>query len=362
LFRTLDRYVFREVTLTWVAVTGVLLAILVSNQLARILGLAAANGFPQDVVLTLIALTSVQNLTVVVPVGMLLATMMALGRMYHESEMAAVRACGTGPERLYVPVMALAVTVAAVVALFAFEVSPGAYAKAIELRREAMRNAQFGRLEPGKFRTFSDGAAVFYAERADSAGVLYNVFIERQVGEGIEVMTAGRAVHRVEDGGALHVIVLYDGERYEGVPGQADFRRVRFAEHGIPVRIPQFDDAEARPQGKRLAELLGSEDPKDASELQWRVSLPLMVIVLALLAVPLSTLRPRQGRYARVALAILAYFLYSNLLSAARAWVEKGQLDPAIGVWWVHVLVVLVALYLLHRQSPLPLMLRRSAS
>ncbi len=349
-------------TLTWVAVTGVLLAILISNQLARILGLAAANGFPQDVVLTLIALTSLQNLTIVVPVGMLLATMMALGRMYHESEMAAVRACGTGPERLYVPVMALALAVAAMVALFAFELSPGAYAKALELKREAMRNAQFGRLEPGKFRTFSDGAAVFYAERADQAGVLYNVFIERQVGERVEVVTAGRAVHRVEEGGALHVIVLYDGERYEGVPGQSEFRRVRFAEHGIPVRIPQFDDAEERPQGKRLVELIGSQDPREASELQWRVSLPIMVLVLALLAVPLSTLRPRQGRYARVALAILAYFLYSNLLSAARAWVEKGQLDPAIGVWWVHALVVLVALYLLHRQSPLPLMLRRNES
>jgi len=362
LFRTLDRYVFREVALTWVAVTGVLLAILVSNQLARILGLAAANGFPQDVVLTLIGLTSVQNVTVVVPVGMLLATMMALGRLYHESEMAAVRACGTGPERLYVPVMALAATVAVVVAWLAFEVSPAAYGRAIELRREAMRNAQFGQLEPGKFRTFANGTAVFYAERSDAAGVLYNVFIERQLEEGIEVATAGRAVHRTEEGGALHVIVLYDGERYEGVPGRADFRRVRFAEHGIPVRIPQFDGGEDRPQGKRLAALLGSADPVDASELQWRISLPLMVILLALLAVPMATLRPRQGRYARVALAILAYFLYSNLLSASRAWVEKGQLDPAIGVWWVHGLVVLVALYLLHRQSPLPLILRRYAA
>lgn len=362
MFRTIDRYVFREVALTWVAVTGVLLAILVSNQLARILGLAAANGFPQDVVLTLIGLTSVQNITVVVPVGMLLATMMALGRLYHESEMAAVRACGTGPERLYVPIMALAGTVAVVVAWLAFEVSPAAYERAIELRREAMRNAQFGRLEPGKFRTFANGTAVFYAERADAAGVLYNVFIERQLDDGIEVATAGRAVHRTEEGGALHVIVLYDGERYEGVPGQADFRRVRFAEHGIPVRIPAFEGGEDRPQGKRLAALLDSGSLVDASELQWRISMPLMVVLLTLLAVPLATLRPRQGRYARVALAILAYFLYSNLLSASRAWVEKGQLDPAIGVWWVHGLVVLVALYLLHRQSPLPLILRRYAT
>ena len=361
MFRTLDRYVFREVTLTWFAVTGVLLAILVSNQLARILGLAAANGFPQEVVLTLIGLTSVQNVTVLVPIGMLLAVTMALGRLYHDSEMAAIRACGTGPERLYLPVMALATTVSVFVAWFAFDVAPGAYGRGLELRREAMRSAQFGRLEPGKFRSFAGGSAVFYAERADDAGVLYNVFIQRQVGDGIEVATAGRAVHRTEEGGNLHVVVLYDGERYEGVPGQADFRRVRFAEHGIPLRLPDMNGGEQKPAGKKIGELWRSSDLVDVSEFQWRVSLPFMVLVLALLAVPLSTLRPRQGRYARVAVAILVYFFYSNLLSAARVWIEKGQLDPRLGVWWVHALVLVLALALLHRQSPLPQILRRYA-
>jgi lipopolysaccharide export system permease protein len=360
LLRILDRYVFREVTIAWVAVTGVLLAILVSNQLARILGLAAANGLPQEVVMALIGLTSIQNLTVLVPIGMLLAVMMALGRLYHDSEMAAIRACGSGPERLYVPVMLLAVMVAAGLAWLAFDVSPAAFGRAQDLRRVALRDAQFGQLEPGKFRTFAGGSAVFYAERADGAGVLYNVFLQRRVGDKIEVATASRAVHRIEEGGRLHIVVLYDGERYEGVPGELTFRKLRFAEHGIPVRIPDPDAGKLRSEAKTTAELMASVDPIDHSELQWRVSLPVMVLVLALVAVPLSTLRPREGRYARVALAILVYFVYSNLISAARVWVEKGQIDPRIGVWWVHVLFVVFALYLLHRQSPIPMMLRRS--
>ena len=359
MLRILDRYVLREVALTWVAVTGVLLAILVSNQLARILGLAAANGFPREVVLSLIGLTSLQNLTVLVPIGMLLAVMMALGRLYHDSEMAAVRACGTGPERLYVPVMLLAAFVAAGLAWLAFDVSPAAFGKAQDLRREALRSAQFGRLEPGKFRSFAGGNAVFYAERADDAGVLYNVFLQRRVGDRIEVATAGRAVHRIEEEGHLHVIVLYDGQRYEGVPGQAGFRRLRFAEHGIPVRIPDPDAGRVRNEAKPMSELMASADPLDQSELQWRVSLPVMVLVLSLLAVPLSVLRPRQGRYAKVALAILVYFGYSNLISAARVWIEKGQIDPRLGVWWVHLLVVALALLLLHRQSPLGLIWRK---
>lgn len=353
MLRILDRYVLREVTVTWVAVTGVLLAILVSNQLARILGLAASQGFSRDVVLSLIGLTTLQNLTVLVPIGTLLAVMMALGRLYHDSEMAAVRACGTGPERLYVPVMLLAVVVAMLLAWLAFDLSPSAYGKATEMRRAALRDAQFGQLEPGKFRSFSGGSAVFYAERADEAGVLYNVFLQRQVGDRVEVATASRAVHRIEEGGSLHVIVLYDGERHEGVPGEPGFRSLRFAEHGIPVRIPDPDEGKQRVEAKATAQLLGSPDPRDASELQWRLSLPIMVLVLALLAVPLSALRPREGRYARVALGILVYFGYSNLISATRVWIEKGQLDPRLGIWWVHLLVVLLAVYLLHRQSPL---------
>jgi lipopolysaccharide export system permease protein len=362
LFRILDRYVLREVATTWVAVTAVLLAILVSNQLARILGLAAANGLPQDVVLSLIWLTSLQYLTLLMPIGMLLAIMMALGRLYHDSEMAAVRACGTGPERLYLPVMLLAATVAIGLAWLAFVVAPTAFGMADSMRREALRNAQFGRLEAGKFRTFANGTAVFYAERADEAGVLYNVFLERTVGERVEVATAVRAVHRIEDAGRLHVIVLYDGVRYEGTPGEANFRELRFTEHGIPVRIPGPDDRKLRSEAKSMAALLASDVPRDVSELQWRISLPLMVIVLSLLAVPLAALRPRQGRYARVAVAIFVYFGYSNLISAARVWIEKGQIDPRIGVWWVHLLVVLLALLLLNRQSPLPAIFSRSAA
>jgi len=358
-FRILDRYVLREVTVTWVAVTGVLLAILVSNQLARILGLAAANGFPKEVVLSLIGLTSLQNLTVLVPIGLLLAVMMALGRLYHDSEMAAVRACGVGPARLYVPVMLLAGAVAAGLAWLSFSVAPAAFGKAQDLRREAMRNAQFGQLEPGKFRSFANGSAVFYAERADEAGVLYNVFLQRRVGDRVEVATAGRAVHRIEEEGRLHLVVLYDGERYEGEPGTPQFRTLRFAEHGIPIRIPDTDEGKVRPEARGSAELRGSSDPVLVSEWQWRVSQPVMVLVLALLAVPLATLRPREGRYARVALAILVYFGYSNLISAGRVWIEKGQIDPRLGVWWVHALAALLGLYLLHRQSPLSWRLRR---
>ena len=353
MFRTFDRYVLREVAVSWLAVTIVLLAILVSGQLAKILGLAAEHGFPRDIVFTLIGLTTLQNLVLLVPIGMLLGVMLALGRLYHESEMTAVRACGVGPVRLYLPVYALALPVAVGLAWLTFEVGPAARDSAEELRGKAMRDAQFGNLQPGAFRTFASGKAVFYAERKDSNGRLANVFVQRYVDERIEVATAAWAEQRVLDGGQTQLIVLHDGERVEGVPGQADFRRIHFVEHGIPVVVPEPGAGKDNPGRKPTSALIGSAALADIAELQWRISMPIMVLVLALVAVPLAALRPREGRYARVAIAILIYFVYSNLVSAAQIWIQNGRIAPIVGGWWVHLLAIAAGLVLLHRQSPL---------
>ena len=169
---TLDRYVLREVAQAWFAVTGVLLVILVSNELAQILGQAAERGYPRAVILELIWLTSVQNLTVLVPVGLLIGIVLALGRLYHESEMAAVRACGIGPGRLLRPIGILTAVVTALLAWTVLIAAPEAFGRAEGIKREALRTAEFGLLEPGKFHTFAGGSAVFYAESADPAYAL----------------------------------------------------------------------------------------------------------------------------------------------------------------------------------------------
>ncbi|MBS0394974.1 MAG: LPS export ABC transporter permease LptF [Proteobacteria bacterium] len=349
---TVDRYVLREVGLSWLAVTGVLLAILVSNQLAQVLGQAAERGYPREVILGLIGLMSIQNGTYVIPVGLLLGIVLALGRLYHESEMAALRACGVGPAQLLRPVSVLAVAVAALLAWLALAAAPRSFERAQAIQREAIRAAEFGMLEPGKFHTFARGSAVFYAEAADSDGTLRRVFLQRRVADRVEIVLADRARHLVQEGGALHVLVLQDGERYEVVPGDPAVRRVHFAEHGIPVRLGGPTSGPARVETRPTLELMADPERAAQAEFQRRVSLPLMALVLALLAVPLSELRPRQGRYARIGLVILVYFVYANLLSAAQTWIEKGWVAPQVGVWWTHALVLCVAGVLWWRHSP----------
>jgi lipopolysaccharide export system permease protein len=72
--------------------------------------------------------------------------------------------------------------------------------------------------------------------------------------------------------------------------------------------------------------------------------MPLTCMVLALLAVPLARLKPRQGRYARVWLAVVIYFIYLNLVSAGKVWIARGTVPAALGLWWTHGAVALLTL------------------
>jgi lipopolysaccharide export system permease protein len=348
---TVQRYVLREVVQTWLAVTGVLVAILVSNQLSRVLGQAADNQYGRHVVFDLIALGAIMNLSVIVPVGLLLAVVLTLGRMYHDSEMAALQACGFGPARLLPPLFCFAAVIAVGLGWLVFVQVPQADTQVQLLRQSALKEAQFGQLDAGRFRSFSGGDAVFYAERVDQEGILHNVFVQRESAGRIEVALADTATYSKTALNGVHLVTLFNGRRYEGIAGHDDFRVIEFREHGIPIETPADIVATKDPDAKPTRELLGSDAPSDIAQLQFRTSTPLMALVLTLIAVPLSRLRPRQGRYARVGFAIIVYFLYSQLLYATKAWLEKGDLSPSIGVWWVHLAAIALGLYLVVREG-----------
>ncbi len=359
--RIVQRYIFREVLQAWVAVTLVLLIILLSNQLASVLSRAASGGFSGNVVFVLLWLTSLQQLVVLIPVGLFLAIMLALGRLYHESELTAMQACGLANRALLRPIMLLAVIAASLLAWLSFEVVPQSGQRALDIRSQAVRDARFARLEPGKFRSFSGTSnIVFYAESVDEQDILHNVYAERAVGDKLEIWIAKRAVQR-GIGEQQQTFVLYDGQRYEGVPGSNEFRIIEFAEGGIPVSLPEVATAAGKRELQSTLQLLDSSDLQDRTELQRRLSTPVMTLVLALLAVPLARLKPRQGRYAKVGYFILAYLFYSALLIVAGDAMVRSKVPEWLGMWWVHGSALLLALFMWWRTDSIRHWLRWGA-
>lgn len=350
--RILDRYIFREIAVTWLGVTMILLMILLTNQFARVLGDVAKGKLPRNAAFDVIGLSAAQYLTVLVPIGLFLAVMLALGRLYRDSEMPAMMACRVGPSGIYRPLLWLLLPLALGVAWLSIEGTPRALTKIELISAEARREADLASIEPGRFTVIGPDRAVVYGESISTEGLMEKVFLERQVeGNGVEVVIAKRGEQVDSNDPNTRMLVLHEGRRYEGVPGTAEFRVVEFLEHGIPYRLPSLQPADPRPRAMSFARLWTSDELQHIAERQWRLSVPISTVLLALLAVPLARSRPREGRYGRIAIGLLVFIVYFNLLSAAKAWTEEATISPSLGLWWVHGCVLLFTLVLLGLQN-----------
>jgi lipopolysaccharide export system permease protein len=350
--RILDKYILREITLNFLAVTSVLAVVLVSVRIVKVLNLASDNQLPGSIVFALIWFTSITQLTDLMPIGLFLGTMLALGRLYHESEMAAVQSCGIGTRHLLRPVLLLSAIACTLLAWLSFVVVPDVYGHAQHIRTAAIQQARLSNIVPQHFDTFAGGDVVYYAEKVDNNGVLYNVFVQRRSGEKVEVTVADRA-EQLGAGDAQQTFVLYNGESYEGVPGSGAFRITHFAELRYPITLPTPGNWGTRVESKSSVDLLVSDEPHDRREFQRRLASPIMALVLGLIAVPLSRLRPRQGRYSRMWLALVAYFAYQIMAAVAGSWIERDSPLGVLGMWWVHALALALTVWLVLRQDPL---------
>ncbi|MFQ5633925.1 MAG: LPS export ABC transporter permease LptF [Gammaproteobacteria bacterium] len=351
MLRILDRYIFREVAQTWAAVTLVLLFILLTNQFARVLGDVAKDRLPKDAVFQVIGLTGLQYLTIVIPIGLFLSIMLALGRLYRDSEMPAMMACRVGPGGIYRPLMWLVIPLSLAVGWLATDLGPKALTAVDRIGVEAKREADLASIEPGTFTAGSDGTVV-YAERVIGPGSVENVFLQRRTESGgVEVVIADRGEQMQVEDADTRYFVLHDGRRYEGMPGTSEFLVMEFAEHGIPYRLPDVSDADERPRAMSTLDLMKSGSSDLVAELQWRIGVPLSTLILGILAVPLSRSQPRQGRYGRLAVGLLVFIIYFNLLSAGKSWVEQEAVPAAVGLWWVHGIMIAMAAGMLASQS-----------
>ena len=347
----LQRYLFRELALNFLGVTGALLAILVIYQLGAVLERAAQYQYPRGVVLQLFALGAAENFTLLLPLGLMLGTVLALGRLYHESEMTAAQACGFGGLRAWLPVGLLALLVASLSGWLSLKVAPTAATMRVALTAQAVRAGLAEPFSPGRFRSFDGGRTVVYGASTGAAGELQRVFIKQSAGESTITTVAQRARREAGADGLNQTIVLLDGERFEGVPGTRQYHLLKFDELRVPIAPPAPTPTPTRLDALPTRTLLSSTEMADRAELQWRVGYPVMVIVVALCAAPLGRLRPRQSRYARVWQAILFFAIYGNLAIASRTWFEHGATPAAMGIWWVHVPFLLLAWYLARRHA-----------
>lgn len=349
---TLDRYLLRDAAASWAAVTLVLLLIMLSTRFASLLADAAAGELPRNLLFMVVGLTSLQYLVILVPVSLLLGVMLSLGRLYKDNEVAAMTGCGVSLLRLYRPYLVLGGLLSLFTAALAFQIGPWAGRTADYLVKDARRLVQYLPFEPGRFNTVADGQAVFYtAEMDQNREKLGAVFAQIERGEGgVSIVIANEGLQRLNPVTGDREITLFGGWRYDGLPGSPMYEIVRFDEFITRVTPPEFIYSSGKRRVATTAALIASTDPQDRAELHWRIAAPISVFLLTLLAVPLSHVGPRQGRYGKVVIGLVVYLFYSNLIGLGQNWIAKGRLPETVGLWWIHALVLVTALALIgHR-------------
>ncbi len=342
-----DRYIIREVLLTFTATGLVLLAIVLSSRLAGFFSRAASGAISQDVIWLLLGLQAIRFLIILIPVAFLLGAMLALGRLYRDNEMTAMTACGFGPEAVFRPLLTLALPLALLLGFLSLYVVP----KAMELRygllEQARQEAEVSVFKPGTFREIAGGRYVIYVEElVDNGATLRKVFVKSSLPEGVAVTTGASGRQEIDPDTGDRFIVLERGHRYEGAPGQKDYQNVRFEQLMVRLETAPADQGRERLESLPSERLWNTSEPAGKAELHARLGGSISVVLLALLAPLLARAKPREGRYGRLVAAILVYAIYLNLLGVGQAWIEHEVLWPALGLWWVHGLLAVLILIL----------------
>jgi lipopolysaccharide export system permease protein len=341
------RSLVREFFVTGAFVSAILLGIIVFTQLIRLLGESVSGLLAVEGVMALVGFSALNYLPILLSVSLYLSVLLTLTRSYRDSEMVVWFSSGIGLTRWIRPVMGFAVPVVSVIALLSFVLAPWAKQKAEEFKTRLDTRDDVTLATPGAFRESKQADRVFFLENVDAKNNhVGNIFVQ-SVQNGKEgTMVAKEGVQETAPNGD-RFLVLFNGTRYEGIPGQADFKLVEFDRYA--VRIEAVEIKESQPNYKSFSTFYLIQHPNswNISELEWRIGLPLSALILAMLAIPLSFVNPRAGRSLNLLMAIVIYMAYNNMLGVATAWVGQGRIGPVAGLWAVHggMLVLLVLLF-----------------
>lgn len=326
----------------------------------RYLSRAANGGISGSIIIKLMMLEMPNLLGLLLPLGFYVAMLVAYGRLYAESEMTVLQACGYGPNRLLGHSMIMAFVVASIVFVIMIWLSPHIAVERTKLLRSSGVQTLIQTIVPERFHATGGGRQVFYVESvARDHTKAENIFLARQSRKknhmGWDILWAESASVYEDEKTSEEFLVLNNGREYEGVPGEADFQVSEFSKFEARLPHPVVDTAKDY-RTLPTAQLLPFFNPdlRKAAELQWRLSVPIMVLTLTLVALPLSRVNPRSGKFAKILPAILIFIVYANFMFVTRNWIISGKLPPWIGMFGLHACVAGLGLLLIWRNRVRP--------
>ena len=354
------RSLLREFANLAVAVFLSLFLIALTTRLIRLLGQAAGGKIPSDAVVAFLGFSALSVLPVLLSLTLFITVLLELTRSYRDSEMVIWFNSGLSLAAWTRPVLMFAAPLVFVIALLSFVISPWSAQMSEHYRSRVDARDDVSRVDPGAFGESKSRERVFFVESiAGDQSSVQNVFVNSLQHRRTGVMMSERGFMEYAPNGD-QFLVLRSGRRYEGTPGEADFRLMEFERYATRIQTKEGDEPVATHKSLSTLALIESPTHPNLGELLWRIGMPVSALLLALLAIPMSFVNPRAGRSVNLLFALLTYMVYSNLLSVSQARVAQGKLAFSTGWWLVHaVMLVVLLVFFAQRMSLFRLPWRR---
>jgi len=335
----------RELASAAGATFTVLFTIFVTFTLIKILGSAAGGKVASSDVLALIGFQVLNYLPTILILTSFISVLAAVTRSYRDSEMVVWFASGLSLARWIRPVLTFGLPLVAVVAVLSTVVTPWAKMKSNEFVERFEKREDLKRVSPGQFRESTATNRVFFVEgSSDGSTVVQNVFVNSVENGKNSIVVAKEGVVE-SDGKGGQFLVLKNGRRYQGVPGQADFQSMEFQRYSMRVATKvAVLGTETQTDAMSTPMLLLLNNQFSNAELLFRISGPIMCFVLMMLAIPLGFVNPRAGSSANLILAVLIFFTYSNLTKLGENSVKLGKASFGMAWWPLHLAVMLTVI------------------
>jgi len=341
------RYLTAEVFKSQFAVFLVLMSIFMSQTFVRILASAAEGKIPGYLVASIIGLRFPQLAAIILPLSMFLGVMLAYGRLYTDQEMSVLKATGVSEWYVTRVTLVFAVLVAIVGGSITLYLAPMATEFEHQVRENAAAEGVLSTLTAGRFTKAGDGdSVVFVHEIERNQAQMKKVFVAQSGDSGVKSVVYALTGQLKEQDNGEQDLVLSGGQRYF-LSENEDPQRLTFSDYQILMEDQAIEKRRRNYIALPTKDLMASNEPEAIAELQWRLAIPLSIPILAMIAVPLSAVNPRQGRFGKIVPGLGIFFVYYILLVLAKSALEDGQIPPRVGMWWIHIIGLATAAMLL---------------
>lgn len=356
------RYLLKEVAKTQMAVFFVLMTIFISQKFVRVLGDASEGSIPGQMVMIFIALKVPDLAGMMLPLSLFLGILLAYGRIYADNEMTVMHACGISEWYVVRVTLILAFITAIFTGVFTLYLAPLASEYQYQVKDELAADSGLSSLVAGRFqKTGNEKAVVFIHDKNRDDNSFDKVFVAQLPGEShsedsiinSSLVYAKKGQVFEEDSGSQR-LVLSEGMRYHKDAGSGEFQSVTFDKYYIQIQDQEVEQKHRKLSALPTQQLFNATDDKSAAEygatIQWRIAFPLACIILTFIAVPLSVVNPRQGKFAKMLPALMLFLGYFLLLTAMKSGVERQAFPSAVGLWPIHISALLLGMILLMKE------------